>query len=166
MIAEIKLYKSKWKAIKLILMGLPLVLACVFLLSKNDSHRNMEWFGICFFGLTIPIGIFNLFDRQPRLIINEEGIYIRIIGFKDFINWDVIKDAIYKERTTQDQYSWIKQKFLSITFDPGDSADPKNVSIYLNSLQKIDGQKLADVVNQMAHSDTNARRQLLLTTEL
>jgi len=65
---ELKLFKSPWKAVKLI------ILCSLFVgISLYDliSHSNIEpvalnWFCICFFGLGYPVGFFNLFDIGHR----------------------------------------------------------------------------------------------------
>jgi hypothetical protein len=181
---ELKLYKSKWKAIRLILLGLPFVIAFLYFIIKDThpNHKPMEWFGLCFFGLSIPLGLFNLLDRRPQIIINEMGIYDRI-EYKDFINWNLIKDAYYKEYIIPGRYGWPnqKQKYVCLTFDSNDIAllninkttqklakilGHESIFIFLNPLQKINGQKLGELVNAMVHGDAKARQDLLLTSEL
>jgi hypothetical protein len=45
-----------------------------------------------FFGMGIPIGLFQLLDRRPQIIVNDIGIFDRT-AHKDFINWEIIQDA-------------------------------------------------------------------------
>lgn len=52
----------------------------------------MAWLCILFFGLGIPLGLFQLLDKRPQIIVNELGIFDRTIH-KDFINWEIIHDA-------------------------------------------------------------------------
>lgn len=89
---DIKLYKSPWKAIKLILLCSIFVVGGVFLLNSSDAPRWAGWMSILFFGLGYPVGLFHLFDRRPQIIINEIGIFDRM-AYRDFINWEVITGA-------------------------------------------------------------------------
>jgi hypothetical protein len=89
---EIKLYKSPWRAIKLILLCSPFVLGGMFMLSQEDAPKWIAWMCVGFFGLGYPVALFHLFDRRPQIIINEVGIFDRM-AYADFINWEVIRDA-------------------------------------------------------------------------
>jgi len=91
---EVKLYKSKWKAIKLLLLACPFIAASVYDLWYNTTMMPdwLSWLSLCFFGLAIPMGLFTFFDRRPQIIINETGIFDRL-AYKDFINWNIIDDA-------------------------------------------------------------------------
>lgn len=51
-----------------------------------------SWFSLCFFGLGVPLSLFNFFDTRPQIVINEAGIFDRM-AYTDFINWNLIKDA-------------------------------------------------------------------------
>ncbi|MCR5887354.1 hypothetical protein LRS06_06080 [Hymenobacter sp. J193] len=93
---EIKLYKSPWRAVKLLLGSGAFVAAGVWLLQQPDTSRLMAWACVGFFGLGIPVGIFQLLDRRPQIIINEVGIFDRTT-YKGFINWDIIQDAYLME---------------------------------------------------------------------
>jgi len=89
---DIKLYKSPWRAIKLILLCSIFVIGGVFMLTKTDTPKWVCYLNIGFFGLGYPVWLFHLLDRRPQIIINEIGIFDRTT-YKDFINWDVIQDA-------------------------------------------------------------------------
>ncbi|MFZ6012589.1 MAG: STM3941 family protein [Bacteroidota bacterium] len=88
---DIKLYKSPWRAIKLILLSSIFVFGGIFMLQAG-APKWISWMSIGFFGLGYPVGIFHLFDRRPQIIINEIGIFDRTT-YTDFINWEVIQDA-------------------------------------------------------------------------
>ena len=88
---DIKLYKSPWRAIKLILLCSIFVVGGFFLI-QTDAPKWIGYLNIGFFGLGYPVGLFHLLDRRPQIIINEIGIFDRTT-YKDFINWDVIQDA-------------------------------------------------------------------------
>ena len=89
---EIKLYKSPWRAIKLILLCSIFVAFGLWGIMKSNMPSWIAWFNIGFFGLGYPVGLKHLFDRRPQIIINEIGIFDRTTH-KDFINWEIIKDA-------------------------------------------------------------------------
>ncbi len=89
---EIKLYKSPWRAFRLILLCSIFVGAGIFLLTLTNSPRWVAWMNILFFALGYPVGLFHLFDRRPQIIINKIGIFDRM-AYNDFINWEVIRSA-------------------------------------------------------------------------
>lgn len=89
---EYKIYKSPWKAIKL-LAGCSLFVAVgFFLLSAGKANPVGAWLCIGFFGLGIPASLYQLFDRRPQIIVNEMGIFDRT-AHRDLINWEIIQDA-------------------------------------------------------------------------
>lgn len=89
---EFKIYKSPWKAIKLLAGCSLFVAAGFFILTAGKASPVMAWLTIGFFGLGIPISLFQLLDRRPQIIVNEIGIFDRT-AHKDFINWEIIQDA-------------------------------------------------------------------------
>lgn len=89
---EYKLYKSRSKAVKLLLLSSLFVIAGIFLLNQPNTSKFMAWSCILFFGMGIPIGLSQLLDGRPQIIINELGIFDRTIH-QDFINWEIIHDA-------------------------------------------------------------------------
>ena len=95
---EIKLYKSPWKAIKLIALAVPLVVGSIWMIVRTDSSsmdRVMGWIGAIFFGSGIPIFLYHLLDGSSQIIINEIGIFDKTIH-KDFINWEIIEGAFLR----------------------------------------------------------------------
>lgn len=89
---EIKLYKSRQRALKLLLGCSVFVIGGIWLLSKPDTPQWIAWSTILFFGLGYPVGLYHLFDRRPQIIISESGIFDRMTH-KAFINWELIQDA-------------------------------------------------------------------------
>lgn len=89
---ELKIYKSPWKAIRLLLLCSIFVVPSVLLLTWGGDKSWQLWVGAGFFGLGYPLGIFQLFDRRPLIIVNEVGIFDRSAHY-DFINWELIEDA-------------------------------------------------------------------------
>jgi len=78
------------------------VIAGIFLLGQPNTSKLMAWLCILFFGTGIPLGLFQLLDRRPQIIINELGVFDRTVH-QDFINWDIIHDA-YLVRMHQQQF--------------------------------------------------------------
>jgi len=68
------------------------VIGGIFMLDRPNTSAVMAWSCILFFGLSYPLGIFQLLDRRPQIIINELGIFDRM-SHRDFINWEIIQDA-------------------------------------------------------------------------
>ncbi len=93
---EIKLYKSKKKALKIFLFATPLIAAGIWMINRDGGTETdliMGWIGTCFFSLAIPVGLFHLLDKRPQMIINENGIFDRTLMHNEFINWETIEDA-------------------------------------------------------------------------
>ncbi|MBT1688450.1 STM3941 family protein [Dawidia soli] len=89
---EIKLYKSPWKALLLLVVCLLFVAIGIWMLNDPEADRFWAWCCIGFFGLGVPLSLFNMFDRRPQIILNEVGVFDRT-AFKQVIPWDVIRDA-------------------------------------------------------------------------
>jgi len=92
---EIKLYKSTTKGLKIIGMCLPFVAIGIWMISDSPygtTEYIMGWFGTCFFGLGIPIGLFQAFDKRPQIIITENGIWDRATN-QDEVKWEQIVEA-------------------------------------------------------------------------
>ncbi|RAV99239.1 STM3941 family protein [Pseudochryseolinea flava] len=163
---EIKLYKSRWKAIKLILLCSIFVVMGIFLLVYNKSPSWVAWMSIGFFGLGYPVGFFHLFDRRPQIIINEIGIFDRM-AYRDFINWDVMLSAY--------PINIHGQKFICLIVDP--KFEPKikakkfvkqlnkeigaqELNISLGQIQ-IDEKRLIDFIMKMIALPQEARKSNL-----
>lgn len=108
---EIKLYKSPWKAIKLLGLTIPLVAVGIWLILRNEStlvDRIMGWIGVPFFGFGFFLAFFHMFDKRPQIIINETGIWDRTTK-QDLISWNLIKNA--------KPLNIFGQKFITLTMD-------------------------------------------------
>ena len=89
---EFRLYKSPKKALKLLLGCAVFVGLGVLMLRDPTTPKGAAWAGIVFFGLGLPLAIYQLLDRRPQIIINELGVFDRT-AHRDFINWEIIQDA-------------------------------------------------------------------------
>jgi hypothetical protein len=175
---EIKIYKSKWQAVKIILLGSPFVAIALYdiLTHSIDMPRALDWSSLCFFGLCIPLGLYNLFDNRPEIIINNTGIFDRQTT-RDFVNWNLIENAFVKEMRVS---ALSKQVFLCIMLIPGANPPLKrlkflnkanksmgygDISISVSQLKKQDWPKLAYLIKEMAHASISEKQKLLLNYE-
>ena len=88
---ELKIYKSPWMVIKL-LLGCSIFVGVGIWIVMEDASNWIGWANISFFGLGFPFGLYQLLDKRPQIIINEFGIFDRTTH-NDFINWELIQDA-------------------------------------------------------------------------
>ena len=77
---------------KLLLGCVAFVALGIWILQMPDAPAIAGWASILFFGLGIPISVFQLLDRRPQIIISELGIFDRTTHH-EFINWEIIQDA-------------------------------------------------------------------------
>jgi hypothetical protein len=169
---EIKLYKSKKRAIQVMALCTPFVVLGIFILGKNPW---IGWLSIGFFGLAYPLGIFNLLDKRPMLIINEIGIFDRS-AHKEFINWELIKDAY--------PISISRQKFICLLVDEkfkpskkkglfyksvvklNEAIGAQELNINLGQIQKIDEVELTLFILKMAKATKTEKATLLKELDL
>lgn len=180
---EIKIYKSKWKAIKLILLSLPFVAISLYSILTHTiiMPQPLNWLMLFLFGLGVSIGIFNLLDTRPEMILNEKGIFDRLsysIFDKDenkgFIAWDSIEDAwihSYHGRSPQG-IPISKQEFICIKLNKKVALKIKkrklskslglgDFNIPLMNLKKFDQQRFLSLIMEMQNSDIHQKENLL-----
>jgi hypothetical protein len=166
---EIKFYKSPLRAVRLIALSIPFIALGIWVLLRQDNSSIDIIMGIlctCFFGLGLIIGITNLFDHRPQIIIDEKGIWDRTTK-QDVIDWDGIKDAY--------PLSINGQKFVPLVLD--ESVKTKNVqykwafkltskvggqkvNLYLGQI-RIDQNTMVEFIQSMAKANITNRRQLI-----
>ena len=166
---EIRLYKSRGKAIKLILLCSIFVAAGIWMINSADAPHWAGWLGIGFFGLGYPVGFFHLFDRRPQIIINEIGIFDRT-SIRETINWEIIKDAYLMDVHGQ--------KFICLIVDEKFEPSKKKGGAYRTGAKlnkalgfqdlnislgqhKIDEQRLGQFILAMSKADKPQREQLV-----
>jgi hypothetical protein len=66
------------------------------MLRDPSAPKAIAWAAIVFFGLGLPLGVYQLLDRRPQIIINELGVFDRTTH-RDFINWEIIQGAYLVE---------------------------------------------------------------------
>jgi hypothetical protein len=157
---EYKLYKSPWKALKLMLLCSPFVLGGLFL-PVSHGMGWFKWLSVSFFGLGYPIGLFQLLDRRPQLIINEIGIFDRMIH-KDFINWEIIQDAYLAEVHNQkficlvvdEKFNPSRMKFLS------KAMGFQELNISLGNIN-VNAERLAEFILAMRFAERPERPEMI-----
>lgn len=97
---EFRLYKSRWKAARLLVGCAAFVAVGCFMLTQPTAPRLVAWASIGFFGLGIPVCLFQLFDRRPQIIVNDIGVFDRTMHH-EFINWELIQDVYMAEVNRQ-----------------------------------------------------------------
>ena len=75
----------------MLLSSIFVVLGISFLTRPNTSKFG-AWSCILFFGIGLVGALIQIFDRRPKIIITERGIFDRITH-NDFIDWDIIHDG-------------------------------------------------------------------------
>ena len=169
---EIKLYKSPWRAIKIMLLCSIFVAIGILGISIGDMPAWAAWLNIGFFGLGYPVGLFNLFDRRPQIIINEIGIFDRTTH-KDFINWEIIKHAylidIHKQKficlVVGDTFkpSQSKSKLHQKTAKFSEAIGAQELNISLGQI-KINPKKLTEFILLMLTATKSDKTALLTKT--
>ena len=169
---EIKLYKSPWRAIKLILLCSIFVALGLWGVLTGQMPNWVAWLNIGFFGLGYPVGLFHLFDRRPQIIINEVGIFDRTTN-KDFINWEIIQDAylidIHKQQficlVVDEKFkpSQNKSKLYQQTAKFNEAIGAQELNISLGQI-KIDPEKLTEFILLMRTATSSDKTGLLNKT--
>ena len=88
---KISIKSSRIKPLVVLLGCAGFVAGGIFVL-KTDGPALVAWSSICFFGAGIPIMIFQIIDRRPRLIIDNDGIIDRTLGIGK-VPWKEINNA-------------------------------------------------------------------------
>ena len=102
---EIKLYKSPFKSLRLLLLCSIFVIPSAWLIFATENNDWQLWCSLCFFGLGYIVGLFHILDRRVQIIINKNGIWDRTTKL-GLMQWELIKKAYEIEIQ--------KQKFISI----------------------------------------------------
>lgn len=171
---EIKLYKTTTKGLKIIGMCLPFVAIGLWFITQEPigtTNYIMGWVGTCFFGLGIPVGLFQTFDRRPQIIISENGIWDRTTN-QDEVKWEQIVEAY--------PLDIFEQKFVSIITDstfifkkkPYKWAEKinkkngaQNLNLHLGQIN-IDEIELTNFINRLRKESIEERRKLIKTLKI
>jgi hypothetical protein len=106
----------------------------------NSADYIIAWFSTSFFGLGIPIGLFQTFDRRPQIIINENGIWDRTTKQNE-IKWEQIESAYPLEI--------YKQKFICLVLDGTFKSKKKLYNWAAKMTEEIGAQKVNLLMSQL-----------------
>ena len=166
---EIKLYKTTTKGLKIIGMCLPFVAIGLWFITQEQigtTNYIMGWVGTCFFGLGIPVGLFQTFDRRPQIIISENGIWDRTTN-QDEAKWEQIIEAypldIFDQKfislVTDDTFVFKKKPYkwaAKINKEIG----AQNLNLHLGQIN-IDEIELTNFINRLSEENIEERRKLI-----
>ncbi|WP_299819512.1 STM3941 family protein [uncultured Pontibacter sp.] len=171
---EIKLYKTTTKGLKIIGMCLPFVVLGLFLLSDatfGSTNYIMSWLCICFFGLGIPIGLFQTFDKRPQIIISENGIWDRTTN-QDEVKWEQIIEAYLLDIHGQkfislvtDETFVFKKKIYKWAEKINREIGAQNLNLHLGQIN-IDEIELTNFLNRLCKENIEERRKLIKTFKI
>lgn len=167
---EIKIYKSKLKAFYLLLGSLGFVLTLLFLKDFSLKFTLEDFFpifSILFFGLGMLLGLFQILDYRPQMIITKNGIWDRT-SIKEELKWSQIKEII--------PIKMYEETFLSVQTDDTYVVPRKKNKLFLklNSLfgfhdqninignLKINNVELLRLLYQAVDADEKKRQELIL----
>jgi len=168
---EIKLYKTTTKGLKIIGMCLPFVVIGLWMIIQEPIGTTpyiLGWVGSCFFGLGIPVGLFQTFDKRPQIIITEKGIWDRTTN-QDQVKWEQIIEAY--------PLNIHGQKFISLVTDNtfvfkkkpyrwaakiNEFVGAQNFNLHLGQIN-IDEIELTNFINQLRKQSIDERRKTIKT---
>lgn len=166
---ELKFYKTKLKAFKLIGMSIPFVLIGLFFIFEkpvDSSGYFMAWFTTCFFGLGIPIGIYQLFDTRPQIIFTVNGVWDRTLKQNE-IKWEQILDAypidIYEQRFISivvDETFKFKSKPKKWISKFNNFFGAQNLNLNLGQLN-VDANELTELIHRLKSVEKYDRYDIL-----
>ncbi|OGX85821.1 hypothetical protein BEN48_14040 [Hymenobacter glacialis] len=132
----------------------------------GSTDYIMAWLCICFFGLGIPVGLYQIFDRRPQIIINETGIWDRTTK-QDLIKWEQIEDAypldIYKQKFVcldLDDTFEIKKKLYKWAAKINENIGAQKVNLLLSQL-KIDEHTMTKFIKTMSKTERENRTAVI-----
>ena len=166
---EIKLYKTTTKGLKIIGMSLPFVVIGLWMITKEQigtASYIMGWVCTCFFGLGIPVGLFQTFDKRLQIIITENGIWDRTTK-QDEIKWEQIIEAYPLDIHGQKFISLVTDETFVFKKKPYKWAEKinefvgaQNLNLHLGQIN-IDEIELTNFINQLTKETREERKKLV-----
>ncbi len=138
----------------------------IFDAQTGTANYIMGWVGTCFFGLGIPIGLVQLFDRRPQIIINENGIWDRTTK-QDEIKWEQIIDAYPLDISGQKFISIISDDTFVFKKKPYKWAEKINKEIGVQNLNlhlgqiNIEVNNLAELIQDLKKVEKKDRNKII-----
>lgn len=152
-------------------MCLPFVAIGIWMIMDNlygSTEYIMGWFGTCFFGLGLPIGLFQTFDKRPQILITERGVWDRTTN-QDEVKWEQIIEAypldIYGQKfislVTGDTFVF-KKKPYKWAAKINEFVGAQNLNLNLGQIN-IDEIELTSFINQLTQQSIDERRKIIKT---
>jgi len=167
--AEIKLYKRPLKGLKIFALTIPFVAVGIWMINNESigtTNYIMGWLCTCFFGLGIPIGLFQIFDRRPQIIITENGIWDRTTR-QDEVKWEQIVEAypldIYKQKFVSlvvDDTFVMKKNLYKWAARLNETIGAQKMNLLVSQL-KIDEHKMTDFINEIVSTEKINRQHII-----
>lgn len=166
---EIKLYKTKDKGLKIAALAIPFVVIGIWMISQASLGATdyiLGWICTCFFGLGIPVGLFQAFDRRPQIIITENGVWDRTIK-QDEIKWEQIIEAntleIFDQKyislVTDDTFIFKKKQYKWVS-KMNKAVGAQQLNLHLGQIT-VDENQLADLINKLSKTQKEDREKLI-----
>ena len=160
---EVKLYKTTLKGLRIFALTIPFVVIGIWMITNNESSG---WLVTLFFALGIPVGLFQIFDRRPQIIINENGIWDRTTN-QDEVKWEQIQGAypldIYGQKFVSlvvDDTFVFKQKQYKWAAKISEAIGVQKLNLHLGQL-KIDENKMTAFIQEMAETEIRDRPSII-----
>lgn len=165
---EIKLYKRPLKGLKIFALTIPFIVIGIWMINKEPvgTTNYIGWLCTCFFGLGIPVGIFQTFDRRPQIIITTSGIWDRTTKQNE-IKWEQIKEAypldIYKQKFVSlivDDTFVMKKKLYKWAARINEAIGAQKVNLLVSQL-KIDEHTMTNFINEIVSTEKANRQSVI-----
>lgn len=164
---EIKLYKTTTEGLKIIGMCLPFVVIGLWMITQEPIGTTpyiIGWVCTCFFGLGIPVGLFQTFDKRPQIIITDSGIWDRTTN-QDEVKWEQIIEAypldIHGQKfislVTDDTFI-LKKKPYKWASKINEFVGAQNLNLHLGQIN-IDEIELTNFINKLTKETSEERRK-------
>ncbi len=148
-------------------MSLPFVAIGLWMITQEPIGTTpyiMGWVCTCFFGLGIPVGLFQTFDKRPQIIITENGIWDRTTK-QDEVKWEQIIEAYPLDIHGQKFISLItdetfvfKKKTYKWAEKINKEVGAQNLNLHLGQIN-IDEIELTNFINQLTKETREERRK-------
>ena len=160
---EVKLYKTPLKGLKIFALTIPFVIIGIWIITKDKSSG---WLITLFFGLGIPVGLFQLFDRRPQIIINENGIWDRTTNQNE-VKWEQIQGAYPLDIYGQEFISLVvddtfvfKRKQYKWAAKINEAIGAQKLNLHLSQL-RIDKNKMTSFIQEMTETEKRNRPSII-----
>ena len=117
-------------------------------------------------GLGIPVGLFQLFDKRPQIIINENGIWDRTTNQNE-VKWEQIQGAYPLDIYGQEFISLVvddtfvfKRKQYKWAAKINEAIGAQKLNLHLSQL-RIDKNKMTSFIQEMTETEKRNRPSII-----